>query len=424
MQLPIFLDHHSTTPVDPRVLEAMLPCFTHEFGNAASRTHPYGWRAQELLEAARGQVAAAIGAGRDDVVFTSGATESNNIALLGAAEALKERGNHIVTTAIEHHAVLDPCRHLESRGFQVTYLRPDRTGLILAEHVAEAITPRTILVSVMAANNEIGTINPLAEIGRVCKEKGVLFHTDAAQAVGKVEIEVDEMGIDLLGISAHKVYGPKGVGALYARRRDPIVRLSPVFYGGGHERGLRPGTPNTPGAVGLGVALTISRRELKEEAERIRGLRDRLHRAIADGLDGVVLNGHPERRLPGSLNLSFRSVPSDALLISLKDIAVSSGSACTSARVEPSYVLRAIGVPAALAFSSIRFGIGRFNTTEEIDLAAQRVVETVSNLRSIHKQVTARRPRSRPIRESVLPDRAIRDGGPDRAPDRACGGGA
>ncbi len=411
MQLPIFLDHQSTTPVDPRVLEAMLPCFTKEFGNAASRTHPYGWRAQELLETARGEVAAAIGAGRDDIVFTSGATESNNIAILGAADALKERGNHIVTTAIEHHATLDPCRHLANRGFDVTFLRPDGAGLVTAEQVAGAITQRTILVSVMAANNEIGTVYPLAEIGRICREQGVLFHTDAAQAVGKVEIDVDEMGIDLLSISGHKVYGPKGVGALYARRRDPIVRLSPVFHGGGHERGLRPGTPNTPGAVGLGAALAIARRDMKEEAERIQRLRDRLHKAISDGLDGVTLNGHLERRLPGSLNLSFRSVPSDALLISLKDIAVSSGSACTSASVEPSYVLRAIGIPASLAFSSIRFGIGRFNTAEEIDLAAQRVVETVSNLRSIHKQVAGRR---RPPPKSAAPESG--------APDRASGG--
>ncbi len=393
---PIYLDNHATTRVDPRVLEEMLPHFTSQYGNAASRTHPFGWRAQEALERARREVEAAIGAGKDSIVFTSGATESDNLALLGVAEALRERGDHLVTTAIEHHAVLDAAKSLEKRGFTVTYLRPDRTGRIPEEAVASAITERTVLVSVMMANNEIGVLNPLDRIARVARERGVLFHTDAAQSAGKVRIDVEEMGIDLLSLSGHKVYGPKGIGALYARRRNPMVRLHPLFHGGGHERGLRPGTPNVPGAVAMGAALRIACAEMAQESARVRSLRDRLHRAITSGLEGVVLNGHAEERLPGSLNLSFHGVPGEALIVSLKDIAVSSGSACTSASVEPSYVLRAIGVSAELAHASIRFGVGRFNTEEEIDRAAAHVVETVARLREMAGSRSARRQRVAP----------------------------
>jgi len=390
---PIYLDNHATTRVDPRVLEEMLPYFTREYGNAASRTHPFGWRAQEALERARREVEGAIGEGKDSVVYNSGTTETDNLAIAGVAEALRERGNHLVTTAIEHHAVLDAARSLEKRGFAVTYLRPDRTGRIGEEAVASAITDRTILVSVMMANNEIGTLNPVDRIARVARERGVLFHTDAAQAAGKVRIDVEEMGIDLLSLSGHKVYGPKGIGALYTRRRNPLVRLEPLFYGGGHERGLRPGTPNVPGAVALGAALRIACADMDGEAARIRGLRDRLHLAIAGGLEGVVRNGHSEESLPGSLNLSFDGVPGEALIISLKDIAVSSGSACTSTSVEPSYVLRAIGVSAEMAHASVRFGIGRFNTEDEIDRAAAHVVETVSRLREMAGSRAGRRQR-------------------------------
>ncbi len=391
MDLPVFLDHHSTTPIDPRVLEAMIPFFTRTFGNAASRTHEFGWRAQEALESARARTASAIGAAPEEIVFTSGATESDNLAVLGAAEALRPRGDHIVTTAIEHHAVLDPCRALERRGFRVTFVRPDRSGRVSAETVAEAFTPRTVLVSVMAANNEIGTLEPIREIASRARAAGAVFHTDAAQAVGKVPLDVREMDVDLLSISAHKVYGPKGVGALYVRRASPPVRVQPLLFGGGHERGLRPGTANVPGAVGLATALGIATESLPEEARRIRALRDRLHRGISGKLEGVALNGHPEERLPGSLNLSFAGVPGDALIMSLRDLAVSSGSACTSASVEPSYVLRAIGVEPELALASIRFGIGRFNTEEEIDHAASRIVETVGRLREMARAMSPRR---------------------------------
>ena len=390
MQLPIYLDHHSTTPVDPRVLEEMLPYFSKEFGNAASRTHPYGWRAQEALEKARSEVQALLGAGRDTVIFTSGATESDNLAVFGAAEALRERGDHIVTSAIEHHAVLDAVKTLEKRGFSATFLKPDRTGRIEPDQVAEAITPRTVLVSIMTANNEIGTVNPVGEIAAAARARGVLFHTDAAQAVGKIPLNVGEQGIDILSLSAHKLYGPKGVGALYVRRSGIPVKVVPLFFGGGHERGVRPGTPNVPGAVGLAAALRIAARDMEAESRRVRALRDRLHQGITAALDGVSLNGHETERLPGSLNLSFRGVPGEALLVSLRDVAVSSGSACTSASVEPSYVLRAIGVSAALAHASIRFGLGRWNTEEEIDHAVRHVVATVQQLRAMHRTVVGR----------------------------------
>jgi cysteine desulfurase len=395
MDLPVYLDNHATTRLDPRVLEAMMPYLTGTYGNAASRTHEFGWKAREALELARGQVAAAIRALPGEIVFTSGATESDNLAILGAAEALRGKGDHIVTTAVEHHAVLDPCRVLERRGFRVTVLRPDRHGLVTAEQVEEAMTPKTILVSVMAANNEIGTIYPIAEIARAARARGAVFHCDAAQAVGKIPIDVEECGVDLLSISGHKVYGPKGIGALFLRRRKSPLGLQPLFHGGGHEGGLRPGTPNVPGAVGLGEALRIAALEMDRESARIAALRDRLHRSISSALDGVFLNGHPERRLPGNLNLSFDGLPGEALVVSLKDLAVSSGSACTSAAVEPSYVLRAIGVETELAVATIRFGLGRFTTEEEVDYAARRVIETVGSLREMAKAAGLRRPSDR-----------------------------
>jgi cysteine desulfurase len=392
MDTPVYLDNHATTRLDPRVLEAMMPYLTGTYGNAASRTHEFGWKAREALELARGQVAKAIGALSGEIVFTSGATESDNLAILGVAEAFRDQGDHIVTTAIEHHAVLDPCRALERRGFRVTVLRPDRNGLITAEQVQEALAPGTILVSVMAANNEIGTLYPIEAIARAAKGRGAIFHCDAAQAIGKIPIDVVAMGIDLLSISGHKVYGPKGIGALFVRKRKPPIRLHPLFHGGGHEGGLRPGTPNVPGAVGLGEALRIASLEMDREASRIAALRDRLHRLIAGGLDGVRLNGHPERRLPGNLNLSFVGLPGEALVVSLKDLAVSSGSACTSATVEPSYVLRAIGVEIDLAVATIRFGLGRFTTEEEVEYAARRVIETVRGLREMARGAGLRRP--------------------------------
>jgi cysteine desulfurase len=391
MDIPVYLDNHATTRTDPRVLEAMIPFFGEIYGNASSRTHAFGWKAQEALEHARAEVAAAIGAAPEEIVFTSGATESDNLAVFGAAEALRERGDHIVATAVEHHAVLDPLKALERRGFSTTLVRPDSTGRIDPEAVAAAITAKTILVSVMAANNEIGTINPLREIGRAVRARGVLFHTDAAQAAGKIPLRVDDIQADLLSISGHKIHGPKGVGALFVRRRSRPVRILPIIHGGAQERGLRPGTANVPGAVGLGAALRLAVKDMDAEAARIRTLRDRLHQSITERLDGVSLNGHPEERLPGSLSLSFAGVHGEALLISLKDLAVSSGSACTSATVEPSYVLRALGTSAELALATIRFGVGRFNTEEEIDFAARRVVETVLGLREMARVMAPRR---------------------------------
>ena len=391
MDIPVYLDNHATTRTDPRVLEAMIPFFGEIYGNASSRTHAFGWKAQEALEHARAEVAAAIGAAPEEIVFTSGATESDNLAVFGAAEALRERGDHIVATAVEHHAVLDPLKALERRGFSTTLVRPDSTGRIDPEAVAAAITAKTILVSVMAANNEIGTINPLCEIGRAVRARGVLFHTDAAQAAGKIPLRVDDIQADLLSISGHKIHGPKGIGALFVRRRGRPVRILPIIHGGAQERGLRPGTANVPGAVGLGAALRLAVKDMDAEAARIRTLRDRLHHSITERLDGVSLNGHPEERLPGSLSLSFAGVHGEALLISLKDLAVSSGSACTSATVEPSYVLRALGTSAELALATIRFGVGRFNTEEEIDFAARRVVETVLGLREMARVMAPRR---------------------------------
>ncbi len=384
IKLPIYMDYHSTTPVDPRVLGAMLPSFGEHFGNAASRNHPFGWQAEKLVEKARTQIARLIHADPKEIVFTSGATESNNIALKGALEIYQEKGNHLITQPTEHKSVLDTCKYLEKRGAKVTYLPVDRYGVVDPEELRRAVTDKTVLISIMAANNEIGTIQPIEEIGKIAKEKGVLFHVDAAQAAGKIPLDVEKMGIDLLSISAHKMYGPKGTGALYVRSKNPRVRLAPLIHGGGHEFGIRSGTLNVPGIVGFGKACEIAEKELPEEAKRILGLRKKLHELTTKGLEGVHLNGHPEKRLPGNLNLSFVGVEGESLLMSLsEEIAVSSGSACSSARVEPSFVLKALGLGENLIHTSIRFGLGRFNTEEEVDYTARRVIEIVKKLREI-----------------------------------------
>lgn len=390
MKLPIYMDNHSTTPVDPRVLEAMLPFFGEKFGNAASHTHRFGWEAEAAVEVARNHVARIINASSQEIIFTSGATESDNLAIKGAAWKYREKGNHIVTMPTEHKAVLDTAKHLEKEGFRVTYLpvRPD--GLLDIEELKKACGPGTILVSIMAANNETGVVQPLAEIGTLCHERGILFHTDAAQAVGKIPMDVQAMNIDLLSISGHKVYGPKGVGALYVRRKAPQVELAPLIDGGGHEGGRRSGTLNVPGIVGLGKACELAQREMPAEAERLRTLRDRLKDGILTKLDEVYVNGSLEHRLPGSLSLSFAGVDVGDLLMSLSDIALSSGSACTSATPDPSYVLKAMGVREDLAESPIRFGLGRFNTQEEVDYAAGEVVKATQRLRELAKQVESR----------------------------------
>ena len=380
---PVYLDHQATTPLDPRVLEAMLPWLTREFGNASSRQHAFGWTAGSAVSAAREEIAAALGAEPGEVVFTSGATEANNLALLGAARAARGRGNHVVTSSVEHRAVLDPCRRLEEEGFAVTRLAPDATGRVAPEEVEAALTPRTVLVSLMAANNEVGTLNPVAEVAALCLSRGIAFHTDAAQAFGKVPLGV-RGGVALASLSAHKLHGPKGVGALFVRSR-PRVPLEPILFGGGHERGLRSGTANVPGIVGFGAAARIARAEPEREAARLGGLRDRLAGAIRGALGGVRLNGPPLEaglRLPGNLSLSFEGVDGERLLGELREVAVSSGSACTTASGEPSHVLAALGVPEALAAATLRFGLGRFTTRAEVDLAAEAVVRAVGQLRS------------------------------------------
>jgi len=376
------MDNNSTTRCDPRVIEAMLPYFTERYGNAASRHHAFGWQAKDAVDAAREQVAALIGANPREIVFTSGATESDNLAVKGVAAMYRPRGDHIVTAATEHKAVLDPCRRLEREGFRLTVLPVDRFGRVTVDQVSEALTEKTLLVSVMMANNEVGTLQPIRAIGRMCKERGVLFHTDAVQAAGKVPIDVEEIGADLLSLSAHKMYGPKGVGALYVRGTSPRVRLSPLFDGGGHERGMRSGTLPVPLVVGFGRACEIALTEMPAEAERLLELRERLRLGICERLEEVSLNGHPTERLPGNLNLGFAYVDGNALLMNLRDVAVSSGSACTSADPEPSYVLRAMGVEDELAHSSIRFGLGRFNTTEEVDRVIATVTRVVTELRA------------------------------------------
>jgi cysteine desulfurase len=383
MKLPIYLDYHATTPVDPEVLKTMLPYFTEVFGNAASRNHEFGWTAEAAVEHARGQIARLIGATEKEIIFTSGATESDNLALMGVAEMYKEKGNHIITTPIEHKAILDTCHYLESKGYEITYLPVDQYGRVSPDDVRKAITSRTILVSVMYANNEIGSLNPIAEIGKVCKEKGVLFHSDAVQAIGKIPFDVNALGLDLVSITAHKIYGPKGIGALYVRRKNPRVRLAPLVHGGGHERGMRSGTLNVPGIVGFGKAAELCMRNMETEVPRIKRLRDYMWDRLREQLDEVYLNGHPVERLPNNLNVSFAFVEGESMMMGMKDLAVSSGSACTSASLEPSYVLKAIGVGEDLAHTSIRFGLGRFTTQEEVDYAIKKVVSTVKKLRDL-----------------------------------------
>ena len=383
MKLPIYMDNHATTPVDPRVLQAMTPYFTSTFGNAASRNHSFGWEAEEAVEKARKQIASIIGATAKEIVFTSGATESNNLAIKGVAEMYAEKGNHIITAATEHKAVLDTCKRLEKDGLRVTYLPVQQNGLIDLDQLSAAITDKTILITVMYANNEIGVLQPVAEIGKLARARGVLFHTDATQAVGKVPVDVNKDNIDLASISGHKMYGPKGVGALYVRRRNPRVQLTAQIDGGGHERGMRSGTLNVPGIVGLGAACELAQRELPEESKRLSYLRDKLKDRLLAGLDEVYINGTTEHRLPNNLNISFAYVEGESLLMGINDVAVSSGSACTSATLEPSYVLKALGAGDDLAHSSIRFGLGRFNTEEEVDYVAAKVVDVVKKLREL-----------------------------------------
>jgi cysteine desulfurase len=384
MERLVYMDNHATTPMDPRVLEAMLPYFTQKFGNAASRNHQFGWEAEAAVDHAREQIGHLINAKPKEIIFTSGATESDNLAIKGIVEFHKEKGNHIITAVTEHKAVLDTCRALERTGkVTVTYLPVDTYGGIDLDDLRRAITEKTILISIMYANNEIGTLHPLREIGKIAKEKGIFFHSDATQGVGKVPVDVESMGIDLMSFTAHKIYGPKGCGGLYVRSKGPRVRLTPMMDGGGHERGMRSGTLNVPGIVGLGKACELAGLEMETEAARLIELRERLHQGLFTQLDEVYLNGHPEHRLPGNLNVSFAYVEGESLLMGLKDVAVSSGSACTSATLEPSYVLRALGVGEDLAHTSIRFGLGRFNTTEEVDYVVERVVYEVRRLREM-----------------------------------------
>ncbi|MDH5747784.1 MAG: IscS subfamily cysteine desulfurase [Rhodospirillales bacterium] len=379
---PIYLDYQATTPTDPRVIDAMLPFFNEKFGNPHSRSHAYGWRAEEAVEIARAQIASLIGANPKEVIFTSGATESNNLAIKGVAHFYKDKKNHIITCVTEHKCVLDSCRHLEQEGFEVTYLPVQENGLIDLEKLKAAITDQTAIVSIMAANNEIGVIQPVKEIGAICREKGVYFHTDAAQAVGKIPLDVNDMNIDLMSISGHKVYGPMGIGALYVRRK-PRVRLVALINGGGQERGMRSGTLPTPLCVGIGMACALAEKEMGAEAERLRMLRDRFYKGIMDRLPEVYLNGDLDKRLPGNLNLSFAYVEGEGLMMGIKDLAVSSGSACTSASLEPSYVLRALGVEEELAHTSLRIGLGRFTTEEEVDIAVDKIASEVERLRQM-----------------------------------------
>jgi cysteine desulfurase len=383
MKLPIYLDNHATTPMDPRVFDAMKPYFTDVFGNAASRNHAFGWQAEEAVETARKQVADLIGANPKEIIFTSGATESNNLALKGVAEMYAEKGNHIITAATEHKAILDTCKRLEKSGIRVTYLAVQADGLVDLNMLRDAITDKTILISIMYANNEIGVIQPMAEIGKIAKEKGILLHTDAVQAVGKIPVDVNANGIHIASLTGHKLYGPKGCGALYVRRRNPRVQLTAQMEGGGHERGMRSGTLNVPGIVGFGKACELAKQEMAEESKRLGYLRDKLKDHLLRELDEVFINGNMEHRLPHNLNISFAYVEGESLLMGINDVAVSSGSACTSATLEPSYVLKALGAGDDLAHSSIRFGIGRFNTEEEIDYVGNKVVEVVRKLREL-----------------------------------------
>ena len=383
MKLPIYLDYNATTPVDPRVVDEMLPYFSESFGNAASRNHSFGWQVEKVVEDARELIGSVIGAVGKEIIFTSGATESDNIAILGVAEFYKKKGKHIITSPIEHKAVIDPCLALEQKGYEITFLEVDNYGNIDLNQLNESIREDTIMVSLMAGNNEIGTLNPLKDIGKITREKGVLFHTDATQGIGKIPINVEEMKIDLLSMTAHKIYGPKGVGALYVSRKKPRVRLSPIMFGGGHERGMRSGTLNVTGIVGFAKALELAVGEMASEAERLIGLRQRLYDRLESELDYIFINGHPTDRLPNNLNLSFGYVEGESLMMGVGELAVSSGSACTSASLEPSYVLRALGVGDDLAHSSIRFGMGRFTTVEEVDYAAEKIIAAVKRLREM-----------------------------------------
>jgi cysteine desulfurase len=379
----VYLDNNATTPVDPRVLDEMMPYFREKFGNAASRNHQFGWVAEEAVETGRGRVAAVIGADPKEIIFTSGATEGNNIAIKGVAAMYGDKGKHVITQVTEHKAVIDPCKWLEQRGYRVTVLPVDRYGLVDLNRLSDAMTDDTILVSIMHGNNEIGTIQPVAEIGKLCKDRGVLFHSDCCQTFGKVPIDVQQMGIDLLTCSGHKIYGPKGVGALYVRRKRPRVRCEAVIHGGGHERGMRSGTLNVPGIVGLGKAAELCHQSMDEESPRLARLRDKLRDGLVNRLEETFVNGHPEKRTPNNMNISFAWVEGESLMMGFNDIAVSSGSACTSASLEPSYVLKALGVGDELAHSSIRFSLGRFNTEEEIDYTIERVVSAVTHLREM-----------------------------------------
>ena len=383
VHLPIYMDNHSTTPMDPRVLEAMLPYFGAKFGNAASRNHAFGWEAEQAVEKAREQIAKLIGATSKEIIFTSGATESNNLAIKGIAEMYRERGNHIITQATEHKAVLDTCKKLEKQGYRVTYLPPQADGLISMDELKAAMDEKTILVTIMYANNEIGVIQPIAEIGKLCHEKGVIFHTDAVQAVGKIPVNVQTDNIDVLSLTAHKIYGPKGVGALYVRRRNPRVQITEQINGGGHERGMRSGTLNVPGIVGMGAACEIAMNEMEAEAKREIELRDYLRAKLEKAIDYTQVNGNMDHHLPGNLNMSFVYVEGESLLMGINDIAVSSGSACTSATLEPSYVLKALGLGDDVAHSSIRFGLGRFNTKAEVDYVSDKLIDVVLKLREL-----------------------------------------
>jgi cysteine desulfurase len=391
---PIYLDHHATTPCDPRVVEAMAPYWSEEFGNAASRTHAFGWRAQEAVEEARADVAGLIGARSSEIVFVSGATESTNLALQGTARALREKGNHIITCATEHSAVLDPCAVLEKQGFRLTRLPVGSDGLIRLDELRAALEPRTILVSIMHVNNEIGVIQPLEKIGRITREHGALFHTDAAQSVGKIPVDVNRLGVDLLSLSGHKLYGPKGIGVLYVRRRRPPLRIEPILHGGGHERGLRSGTLPVPLCVGIGRACRIAVGEFEAEAVRVGALRDRLWERLSNGLEEVWLNGHPERRVPGNLNVSFLGVEAQALLVALPQVAFSAGSACTSTTPGPSHVLASLGLGEPRTLSAVRFGIGRTNREDEIDVAAAATIDQVQQLRAKSPAWKAKRARA------------------------------
>jgi cysteine desulfurase len=383
MDLPIYLDYQATTPVDPRVLEAMLPYFTRSFGNAASRSHSFGWEAEGAVDKSRKQIASLIGASPKEIIFTSGSTEGINLAIKGAVEMHSSKGKHIVTSLVEHKAVLDTCKHLEKQGCEVTYLEPDSTGRVSVESVADALRDDTVLVAIIWANNEIGTINPIREIGELCHERGALFFVDGTQAAGKIPVDVAADNIDLLCLSAHKLYGPKGVGCLYVRRRNPRVRIVAQIDGGGHERGMRSGTINVPGVVGLGAACAVAEEDLEKDAVHASALRERFEEKVLAALDYTTINGNHEHRLPGCSNVSFCYVEGESLIMGVKDLAVSSGSACTSASLEPSHVLRACGVGDELAHSSIRFGFGRMTTTEEVDFAADQIINAVKRLREL-----------------------------------------